>query len=596
LGEKTADESTKSDIYEQKREDGHGIRRLEQLIELRSILESKEYGRHGWYSQLLQMPPAECDRLILRFSNMDKSESRALALVARDLEPPGMPELLWMMETPDDGRNPLVDAKRRDHQHAMLMYESVNRSAELKFEGYDPSKTSDFMPPPPKKTELLGINGMGEDRRFRLNDGVQCEVEFVDTLSEAISVRPFAPVKLDTTRMFDPKSRAEVYQFVMGHSGNVSGATGDKLGTERKAAMEAEAQLMRAKGRWWSREANQRKVRLVKEQLHRISVAAALRVRRALERRARILQERAERLKATQAAQERNSLNGYAMKSKERMSRITACIDEREAKEKSLLASLKYFDINDCSDDDIKGMRLAGSYRMNEWTRSGVPRTPHAASVTFGTTPENNHDDESYEMKQWQLDAAVIDKRTGLRRMLKSRVEREAELQSFTKQVTSWKTSAKELDNGIEARKDKENLAHVEFLEARNAEKVAGAAQRVLMRVEALRRGENDSSLEQEAAERLKTERTLEEKERERFGVEEARQRAIDDFWGIPTAWAYYRRLEEYKRKVWQARIADRRKRMVQVGNSSAADDAETQAIRSSYKEPWQRDWLDGTC
>mmetsp|Transcript_19034 Transcript_19034/g.24831 ORF Transcript_19034/g.24831 Transcript_19034/m.24831 type:complete len:678 (+) Transcript_19034:98-2131(+) len=595
LGNNNSNSSTTSEILG--RESGEGIRLLEELLELRKILESDKYGRPGWHGELLAMNPADCDRLILRFSNMNKSEADALALVARDLESPGLPELLWLMEHPDDGRNPLVDAQRRDHQHSMLMYETVNKQSGMSYKGYDPSKTSDFMPPPPHKIERLEVNAMGEDKRLRLEDGAISEVVFVDTLSEALSIRPFEPVKLDTTRMFEAKSRSEVYQFVIGHGHTASGATGDKQGEERKAALEAEAELMRAKGRWWRREADQRKLRLVKEQLHRIAVAAALRVRRTLEARAKQAAIRAERLAKAAITEERNGLVAYANKAADRVARITAATVGRESKERALMAQLNFFDIDDCTDEEIKGFRKsATSYRKSDWSSNDVPRNPHAASVTFGTTKDHDHSDEPIELKQWHADAISLDKRNEIRRRLKGRVERAAEKESFSKQIDNWKSSAKELDQGIEARKDKENRAHIEFLEARKAEKVAGAAQRVLMRVDALKRGEREAALEQEAADRLKAERLLEEKERERFGVEEARQRSIDDFWGIPTAWAYYKRLEEYKKKVWQARIADRRKRMVQVGNSTGEDDTETADIRTGSKEPWQRDWLEGTC
>ena len=60
--------------------------------------------------------------------------------------------------------------------------------------------------------------------------------------------------------------------------------------------------------------------------------------------------------------------------------------------------------------------------------------------------------------------------------------------------------------------------------------------------------------------------------------------------------WESWRRLEEYKRKVWEARIADRRKRMVQVKNSTMDTPSETFDVLngSGLKEPWQRDWVQG--
>ena len=74
--------------------------------------------------------------------------------------------------------------------------------------------------------------------------------------------------------------------------------------------------------------------------------------------------------------------------------------------------------------------------------------------------------------------------------------------------------------------------------------------------------------LEREAAERLA------------WGIEEARQCAIDDFWGLPTEWERLRRLEEERRRIWEARINDRRVRMVQIGEVKADTDIETMHMR----------------
>jgi hypothetical protein len=142
----------------------------------------------------------------------------------------------------------------------------------------------------------------------------------------------------------------------------------------------------------------------------------------------------------------------------------------------------------------------------------------------------------------------------------------------------------------------KQEEAHIAFLQERAALKAAGAKARDHMRRNALAKDEVDLRLQQEAAERLRHERALEAKARHSMACAEAEQRRVDDFWGLPTAWANWRRREEYKKKVWAARIADRRKRMVQVRNSAMASDAETEAVRngSGLKEPWQRDWTEG--
>ena len=97
---------------------------------------------------------------------MTRAETKAVAAVAKDLTR-GLAELVELMEAPDDGRDVLQDAKRRDHQHALLAFEHT----EVKYRGNDPSRASDFNAPQPKRSEVFAVNGMGHERRLRLEDG-----------------------------------------------------------------------------------------------------------------------------------------------------------------------------------------------------------------------------------------------------------------------------------------------------------------------------------------------------------------------------------------------------------------------------------------
>jgi len=167
----------------------------------------------------------------------------------------------------------------------------------------------------------------------------------------------------------------------------------------------------------------------------------------------------------------------------------------------------------------------------------------------------------------------------------------------FVLQVAEWRREAVELDTQKAQRLEKERQLHVQLLEERQRLKAMGSARRAAMRSEAAARAAREAELAAEEARRLAEERAREQRERVEMSLEEARERCVDDYWGLLTKWAYYRRLEEYKRKVWLARIADRRRRMIQVGNASADTDRETAKIRGEdLKEPWQRNWLEGTC
>ena len=101
------------------------------------------------------------------------------------------------------------------------------------------------------------------------------------------------------------------------------------------------------------------------------------------------------------------------------------------------------------------------------------------------------------------------------------------------------------------------------------------------MREESLRREQEEVQRAAVAAGRKQAELELEAKECRRMAIEEARQTSIDNFWGLPTRWAHYRRIEIFKLKVWNARVADRNKRAVQVEITDAATEEETERIRT---------------
>ena len=155
------------------RESGEGVRRLEELLSLRPVLNGRASGRPGWYRELLAMDGGDCDRLLARFAEMTRPETAALATAARALDPPGFPELLWLMEHPEAlERDPLADAKRRDTQHLMLAVPPEQHG----FGGYDPAKPTEFLAPQPHKVETLGVFGAGEERSLRLDDGPRPQV------------------------------------------------------------------------------------------------------------------------------------------------------------------------------------------------------------------------------------------------------------------------------------------------------------------------------------------------------------------------------------------------------------------------------------
>lgn len=146
-------------------------------------------------------------------------------------------------------------------------------------------------------------------------------------------------------------------------------------------------------------------------------------------------------------------------------------------------------------------------------------------------------------------------------------------------------TQAQEIEDIMKVRKEKERLAHLNFLQERAQKKAAGNARRLAMREDSLAREREEVRRAAAAVGRKQAELEKEAKERRNMSIEEARQTAIDDFWGLPTRWAHFRRIEIFKLKVWNARVADRNKRAVQVELTNAATEEETERIRFE-KEP----------
>lgn len=86
------------------------------------------------------------------------------------------------------------------------------------------------------------------------------------------------------------------------------------------------------------------------------------------------------------------------------------------------------------------------------------------------------------------------------------------------------------------------------------------------MHSDAALRAASDAKREIERQHALAAEEKKEMHERHEMAICEAHQRAIDRFWGIPTAKEKERRLAEFLRRQFEARIRDKRAMMVAVG------------------------------
>jgi hypothetical protein len=109
---------------------------------------------------------------------------------------------------------------------------------------------------------------------------------------------------------------------------------------EKKDALEAEAQLMKAKGKWWAEEAEQRKVRLVKAKLFEIADAVRVRsIRVGKERAVKRAQLMAKERKVLEEADKAEMIL-RALHISDKWKEQHACSEEKAALERRLFADL----------------------------------------------------------------------------------------------------------------------------------------------------------------------------------------------------------------------------------------------------------------
>ncbi len=196
---------------------------------------------------------------------------------------------------------------------------------------------------------------------------------------------------------------------------------------------------------------------------------------------------------------------------------------------------------------------------------SGIPLTKEAASAAFGTAPLVVKD-ESRDLAEWKFDFGETKSKLDWRRDEQRRQREAAERQNFEDNMNKWLRDAQEVKDRINAKFDRQKWLRMQKIGKREELKRINHRLREEMRKEAERRELEEARAEHERQQRLIEEETREEKARFMMSVCEAEQRAIDRFWGIPTEREKARRLEEFLRKQFEARVRDKRAMMVAVG------------------------------
>ncbi|GMH85725.1 hypothetical protein TL16_g10323 [Triparma laevis f. inornata] len=132
--------------------------------------------------------------------------------------------------------------------------------------------------------------------------------------------------------------------------------------------------------------------------------------------------------------------------------------------------------------------------------------------------------------------------------------------------MKGWAEGAQEVTDKINAKYQRQAWLRQKKIEAREEQKRLDKIAREKMHSDAALRAASDAKREIERQHALAAEEKKEMHERHEMAICEAHQRAIDRFWGIPTAKEKERRLAEFLRRQFEARIRDKRAMMVAVG------------------------------
>jgi len=439
-------------------------------------------------------------------------------------------------------------------------------------------KASEFLAPP----TVMSLEDPAQNESLRMVGGAKpnpqgdTEILFVDRVSESLGIAPHPPSPIDTTYL-DTNSRHAVYEYVS-ELGNES-EFHHKVGKEKLDLMQAGADLIRDKGRWWAKEAQQRKVLTVKLKVREIRESVRVRKHRAVKAAEKAAEDERLRMIEVRKQTDKAQMIMAALDSADKWNEQDAKTTAKVAAKKELMARLQ-MNPPDSDPPEVARQRGGKSHHLAEWSEDGLPRTAAAAAAEFGTAVYQEEDTRK-ENSAWHKEGKHREKVSRRRQDMRDNAIDGAKQQGWTQQCDEWRKQVQDIEDANNRRLERERLAHQRKLEERARLKLEANIKRAKLRKTAEEEAEAARKRANDAALRKVLELEREANERLMWGIEEARQCAIDPFWGLPTEWERLRRLEEERRRIWEARIGDRRTRMVQIGEAKSDTKDETEHIRN---------------
>jgi len=462
-----------------------------------------------------------------------------------------------LMTTSDEPKCPICTARRKIKKEVLRINNLVDKDAAKKFNGRERS---------------IFENELYEKRDFAVNpttdfysvkiDAVSKNtvVQFSDASGQAIASHEHT---IDT-KLLCHECKKEVYEFALRVGNDLE--LWHAVWQDRLDLHEQARKLDVAKSFWWVQE--KRDMEFVE------TVRVVIQANKNAKKRKRDAKKKLAEEKAKRVAKEAEELKKLikknmikdAVQTDEKWMHQELHSQDKSLKTRNLAASLEFETAYGLYDNAKKERKNPKSTTLLEYHHeSGIPLTAEASSEAFGTAPIVVPD-ETKDIRQWDFQLQEAKEKLDWRKEEQRRQREAAERANFEGNLKTWLEGAQEVTDKINAKYQRQAWLRQKKIEAREEQKRLDKIARSKMHEDAALRAASDAALEIERQHALAAEEKREMHERHEMAICEAHQRAIDRFWGIPTAKEKERRLAEFLRRQFEARIRDKRAMMVAVG------------------------------
>ena len=507
------------------------------------------------YLTILKLSQENLNQFLSIMNDMDAADMRQVFKVSLEC---GMSvELLLelMITQREEDSCPMCKARRRIKKEFLRIHDFYSKNGpkynrEKSIYEYELFEKRDFALDPLSDFFSISVNPLTD----------KPEISLSDAAGRAIATKQH---KIDTKLICDDCKR-EVYEYAL-RAGN-DAEIWHTLWQDRLDMHEQARDKNVMKSKWWGNE--------IREIEYKDTVRAITKANKNTKRRKREERKRLEEEKKSKAMEEeRNMLKMIkkkmitdALDSDNRWMHQELNTQRKSLDVRNLAASLEFETDYGLHEDSTKTRKNPRSSKLEEYHPiSKIPLTKAAASAAFGTDPIIV-EDESAKLREYNFEFKEAKEKLDWRRDEQRRQREASERANFEENLDSWRRASRECLDKINQKYKKQEHLRTKKIEKRDEQKRINRELRNAMRLDAEERAREAAKMEMERQRIKKEEEAREAQCRFDMGLAESDQRAIDRFWGLPTDAEKKRRLEEFLRRQFEARIRDKRAMMVAVG------------------------------